>query len=263
MARRSPTISGRTRRSQQHYANASVRLQAWNDWADKANSFVVPANVWVTPANGSTSASTRVVLVVEFNEPMVGTTITTSTWTVASNAIPITGTVAYNPITWAATFTPTSILAGGSAVVSQVTTGVKNAQGVAIANPIVWSFDDGLVASRNETVVSRDQPTAREGDDMSRDRDVRNAIQAALLRDGRFDAVWIWGLPEDYGTGGSSLAAAAIEPSSSDQSDRWDDVPGGGLVVTSLVTITLLIAMKTLSFGTRRPSCSSIRPPAH
>ena len=47
-------------------------------------------------------------------------------------------------------------------------------------------------------------------------------------------------MPEDYGTGASSLAAAAIEPSSSEQTDRWDDAPEGGLVVTSLVTITFL-----------------------
>ena len=77
---------------------------------------------------------------------------------------------------------------------------------------------------------------------MSRDRDVRNAIQAALVATGAFDpnAVWIWGLPEDYGAGASSLAAAAIEPSFSEQTDVWDDAPVGGLVGKSLVTITFL-----------------------
>jgi hypothetical protein len=75
---------------------------------------------------------------------------------------------------------------------------------------------------------------------MSRDRDVRNAIQSALVETAAFDSVWIWGLPEDYGGGASSLAAAAIEPVSSDQTDRWDDAANGGLLVTSLVTITFL-----------------------
>jgi hypothetical protein len=73
-----------------------------------------------------------------------------------------------------------------------------------------------------------------------RDRDVRNAIHDALVATGAFDGVWIWGLPENYGTGSSQLAAAAIEPESSAQDDRWD---GGGetaLVVSSRVTITLL-----------------------
>ena len=46
---------------------------------------------------------------------------------------------------------------------------------------------------------------------MSRDRDVRNAIQTALIQTGAFDAVWLWGMPEDYGTGASNLAVAAIE----------------------------------------------------
>ena len=48
---------------------------------------------------------------------------------------------------------------------------------------------------------------------MGRDRDVRNAIQSALMETGAFDSVWGWGLPENYGTGASNLAAAAIEPS--------------------------------------------------
>ena len=34
---------------------------------------------------------------------------------------------------------------------------------------------------------------------MSRDRDVRNAIQSTLVATGAFDAVWIWGLPENQG----------------------------------------------------------------
>jgi hypothetical protein len=81
---------------------------------------------------------------------------------------------------------------------------------------------------------------------MSRDRDVRNAIQAALVATGAFDvdnhgaaAVWIWGLPEDYGTH-FNQAAAAIVPMSSRQEDLWDAAPAGGLVVTSRVQIVLL-----------------------
>jgi len=73
-----------------------------------------------------------------------------------------------------------------------------------------------------------------------RDRDVRNAIQAALMATGAFDGVWIWGLPEDYGTGSSQLAAAAIEPVSSQQDDRWDGGSETGLCISSTVNITLL-----------------------
>lgn len=72
-----------------------------------------------------------------------------------------------------------------------------------------------------------------------RDRDVRNAIQAALMASGAFDGVWIWGLPENYGTGSSQLAAAAIEPSDSSQDDQWDGGAETGLVITSRVILTL------------------------
>ena len=73
-----------------------------------------------------------------------------------------------------------------------------------------------------------------------RDRDVRDAIQVALIATGNFDGVWLWGLPETYGTGSSEATAAAIEPVSSTQEDRWDSEPGGGLIVTSTVRLTLL-----------------------
>ena len=73
-----------------------------------------------------------------------------------------------------------------------------------------------------------------------RDRDVRNAMQAALAATGAFDAVWLWGLPEAHGSGASRLAIATIEPVSSVQDDRWDSAATGSLVVTSQVAITLL-----------------------
>jgi hypothetical protein len=73
-----------------------------------------------------------------------------------------------------------------------------------------------------------------------RDRDVRDAIQSALQATGAFDGVFVWGLPEDYGSGASNAALAVIEPESSTQEDRWDAAPGGGLIVTSRVAITLI-----------------------
>lgn len=73
-----------------------------------------------------------------------------------------------------------------------------------------------------------------------RDRDVRNAMQAALVETMAFDGVWIWGLPEVYGSGAGNIAAAVIEPVSSTQSDWWDSQTTGALIVKSKVTITLV-----------------------
>jgi hypothetical protein len=75
---------------------------------------------------------------------------------------------------------------------------------------------------------------------MGRDRDVRNAVQTALVQTNAFDGVWVWGLPEDYGTGSSKQAAAVIIPQSSRQEDLWDAAPAGGLVITSRIAVTLL-----------------------
>ena len=72
-----------------------------------------------------------------------------------------------------------------------------------------------------------------------RDRDVRNAIQAALTATGAFNAVHVWGLPADYGSGSSEQAAAWIVPQNSRQQDDWDAAPEGGLLITSQVAIVL------------------------
>lgn len=75
---------------------------------------------------------------------------------------------------------------------------------------------------------------------MSRERDVRTALQAALIATELFGDVWLTGLPEDYGQGASELAAAAIEPASTSYTTGWDAAPGGGLDYTAQLTVTLL-----------------------
>jgi hypothetical protein len=74
---------------------------------------------------------------------------------------------------------------------------------------------------------------------MSRDRDVRNAIVAALQATGVFDTVNVSGLPEAFGVGASNGAAAFIEPDNSSIDERLGDTPlYGALVVTSRCRIT-------------------------
>jgi hypothetical protein len=72
-----------------------------------------------------------------------------------------------------------------------------------------------------------------------RDRDVRNAIQAALTSTDAFNGVHVWGLPEDYGSGSSEQAAVWIVPQSSRQEDFWDSAPAGGLVITTRIGLLL------------------------
>lgn len=79
---------------------------------------------------------------------------------------------------------------------------------------------------------------------MSRDRDVRLAIQTALMDTNAFDGVYLWGLPENWGTGASAASAAFIEPVKSDQTDIDDSETTGDLHVTSKVTITFVQRME-------------------
>ena len=75
---------------------------------------------------------------------------------------------------------------------------------------------------------------------MPRDRDVRIAIQAALQATNQFDGVYLWGLPEDLGSGVSRAAIAVIEPGSGQARDDWDDPSDGGqLVIESTASVTL------------------------
>jgi len=71
----------------------------------------------------------------------------------------------------------------------------------------------------------------------ARDRDVRNAIRAALLATEAFDAC---PLSMAFEVPTSQFTAAVVEPISGVQNDPWDSQPGGGLVVTSTVRITFL-----------------------
>jgi len=73
-----------------------------------------------------------------------------------------------------------------------------------------------------------------------RDRDVRLAIQTALLNTGLFDAVLLTGLPETHGAAASATALAIVEPDSSTQEDLFDSAATGSLVVVSTVKLILL-----------------------
>jgi hypothetical protein len=74
---------------------------------------------------------------------------------------------------------------------------------------------------------------------MSRERDIRNAIVTALEDTNAFNGVFVWGLPEDYGTGASLEAFAAVVPMSSAEENRWDAAATGGIVITARIQLVL------------------------
>jgi Bacterial Ig-like domain len=135
--------------------NESVALQAFQDWNGQTTPFFAPTDISLTPAADATGVSTRTIVAIQFNEPMLGSTITTSTFTLKLGPQSIAGTVAYFPNTWIATFTPSAKLAFPLNYTAQVTTGVQNAEGTALATPITWGFTTGGATSASNRWVPK------------------------------------------------------------------------------------------------------------
>ena len=75
-----------------------------------------------------------------------------------------------------------------------------------------------------------------------RDRDVRQAAKDALNATGQFDAVYLSGLPEDYGQAAGQLRVAVIEMGNEFRvNDLWDSAQDGGLTVDGEAHITVLV----------------------
>ena len=90
------------------------------------------------PANGATGVS---VITASFSEAMDASTITTTSFTLSGrSAVPVIGTVTYDPGTEMARFTPSNALAAGVTYTATVTIGATDLVGNALATNHVWSF---------------------------------------------------------------------------------------------------------------------------
>src|ERR1035441_430320 len=115
-----------------------------------------------TSTNSSNNVVTGTVVTATFSQPMDPATISSSsagdllTFAVketTGNDVP--GTVVMNEANTVATFTPTSsALNPNTSYTATVTMAAKNAAGVAMANPIAWSFTTGAVMFTGQTPVS-------------------------------------------------------------------------------------------------------------
>jgi len=101
--------------------------------------------------NNATGVPRNNGIAVTFSEAMNPTTINSSTFTVTQGTTPVQGTIDYSGTT--ATFKPNVSLAANTTYTATVTTGVKNASGMALASSIVWSFTTGS-SSKTLAVVN-------------------------------------------------------------------------------------------------------------
>lgn len=115
-----------------------------------------------TRTNSSDNVVTGTVVTATFSQPMDPETINSSspgnlvTFTVRdTNGNDVPGTVVLNNARTVATFTPTSpALAPNTSYTATITTAAKNAAGVAMGNPIEWTFTTGVIEATGQKPVS-------------------------------------------------------------------------------------------------------------
>jgi hypothetical protein len=101
-----------------------------------------PTVTSTSPANNATNVAISTVVTATFSEAMDATTINGTTFTlkVTSGGAAVAGTVAYDPATHVATFTPTTSLANNTGYTATITTGAKDVAGNALAVNKVFTF---------------------------------------------------------------------------------------------------------------------------
>ena len=97
-----------------------------------------PTVTSTSPANTATDIAQNAVITATFSEAMAQSTVEAAGSFTMNNGI--TGTVSYNPITWVATFTPSTPLAKSTVYTATISTAVTDEAGNHLAQNKVWSF---------------------------------------------------------------------------------------------------------------------------
>ncbi|MDB5274026.1 MAG: large protein [Chitinophagaceae bacterium] len=116
-----------------------------NKNSDPSPQSTVPTVTATSPANLATGVSRNTAISISFNEAMNPSTVNSSTVTLMLGNTAISGVVSYSGTT--AVFTPSSILTALSTYTVNVTTGIKDLSGTALAANVSKSFTTGSNAS--------------------------------------------------------------------------------------------------------------------
>ena len=111
-----------------------------------------PTVVSVGPPDGANGICPNTIVVASFSEAMNPATINGTTFTLDGPGGSVAGQVTYDASSNSATFTPSSDLALDSLYTATITTGAKDAFGIALASNFVWSFTTAAVACQTPSV---------------------------------------------------------------------------------------------------------------
>jgi O-glycosyl hydrolase len=134
-------------------SSTSVALAAAYTWSFTTAAAPVPTVSTTVPTSGAASVNIGNALTATFSQPMNSSTVTATTFTLATSSgnTPVAGLVTYNTGTSTATFTPNASLAYSTSYTATITTGATSAAGAALASNYVWTFTTG--ASPNQVTV--------------------------------------------------------------------------------------------------------------
>ncbi|MFL5345200.1 MAG: ice-binding family protein [Hyalangium sp.] len=106
-----------------------------------------------SPSRNDTGVPINARISATFSKAMDPLSLKTATFTVKQGATPVPGTVAYGTTGTTAIFTPSSNLAGNTAFTAELSTGVLDLTGNALASAFSWGFTTGTTASKGPAPV--------------------------------------------------------------------------------------------------------------
>ena len=159
------------------------------DWANArftcGTDSTPPVVSQTAPTAGATGVAAATVVRATFNEPMLSSSISTSSFTLRQGAsTPVTGTVTYDGATRVASFTPTQALQAAATYTATVkggSAGVTDVAGNPMAADVVWSFTVATTTPppTGTTYLSSLTPTTAINGWGPYERDMSNGEQAA------------------------------------------------------------------------------------
>ena len=105
------------------------------------------------PSSNGTDVPINTRIAATFSEAMDPRSLKTDTFTVKQGTTPVPGTVTYGTTGMTAIFTPTSNLAASTAFTAELSAGVQDLSGNALAQASSWSFTTGTMAAKGPAPV--------------------------------------------------------------------------------------------------------------
>ena len=118
-----------------------------------------PTLLSTQPLNGATDVALNTGLLARFSMPMDSTTITNASFTLTrAGGIDVPGSVSYDEMNHAATFTPLAQLAASFLYTATIKESVASADGATLAAEESWSFSTGAAADMQSPMLSFTSP---------------------------------------------------------------------------------------------------------